>query len=108
MAPKPAKSLKPTAIEAISGVIASLWAAFIGFELADHDVSVLGIFSVVLALLATGLMIGSRVQDASRSELIKCHEPGCNTQIRVWHTSNAEVTRLRELAQDHCKHGAGT
>ncbi|MGW1364552.1 hypothetical protein ACWCQP_45005 [Streptomyces chartreusis] len=108
MASQLTRSLKPTAIEAVSGVIASLWAAFIGFELADHDVSVLGIFSVVLALLATGLMIGSRVQDASRSELIKCLEPGCNTQIRVWHTSNADVTRLRELAQDHSKHGPAT
>lgn len=97
---------KPTAAEAATGALAVLWAAFIGVDLADHDVSAFVIVSVILALLSTGLTLGTRFRQAMRTQLFTCPEPGCSVEIRATNQPDECIARLRELATDHAGHPA--
>ncbi|MGA5363952.1 hypothetical protein [Streptomyces purpurascens] len=95
---------KPTTVEAATGLVAALWAVYIGHDLSEHDVSALVTISVVLVLLHTGLTLGSRFQQATHTQLFTCPEPGCSVEIRSTNHPSERVARLRDLATDHTNH----
>ncbi|MFJ4200139.1 hypothetical protein ACIP2Y_10980 [Streptomyces sviceus] len=93
-----------TVREAVPIVAAAGVAAYIGYDLADHNVGVSVIVSVVLALLSTGMSLGIQFQKAAATQLFTCPEPGCSVQIRATNQPDDRLARLRELATDHTHH----
>jgi hypothetical protein len=95
---------KPTAAQAVILACTAGIAVRLGHQLATHNVSVMATVSAVLAVMSTGLFIGSRIADFGRTATYGCPVKGCGASITARDTSAAEHERLRAMAADHSKH----
>lgn len=95
---------KPTAREVIPFTVAAVCAGLIANDLADHNVGVGVIVSVVLSLLSMGVTLATRFQQATHTVLFTCPESGCPVEIRATNQPDQSIPRLRELATDHSQH----
>lgn len=100
--PRSKATLTEIAILATSAVVAGTLAR----ELADHDVSVAAIISVILAVLACGLYVGTQIGQGLRVTVYTCTAKGCPVTIRAKDVDSDELTRLKAYATDHTQHGS--
>lgn len=96
---------KPTGLATVTAIAAVGAATGLAQQLATHHVGIAAIMSTVLSLLAVGLMLAIRFNEASRTVLYTCTVEGCDASVRAKDTRPAELARLRALASDHSKHG---
>lgn len=96
---------KPTALQAVIYASTIGVAARLAHQLATHNVSVYATTATVLAVLATGLFIESRLSNAGRTIHMPCPAKDCGVAITARDTSRSELDRLSAYAADHSKHG---
>ena len=97
---------KPTVLQAVIYASTIGVAARLAHQLATHNVSAYAITATVLAVLATGMFMESRLSNAGRTSHFTCPDKDCLVAITARSTSPAELNRLSAYAADHSKHGS--
>ncbi|WP_448333462.1 hypothetical protein [Streptomyces sp. DSM 41534] len=99
---------KTTISQAVITATTIVIAARLGYELADHNVSISAIVATIAFTLTGGLAFASDIAKSVRTTLYTCPAKGCTVSIRAGGTTEDELNRLRTLATDHSKHGPTT
>jgi hypothetical protein len=98
---------KPSSVDVIGGIVTAVVVGTVAANLADHEVSVLLLMSVVLSMLSAGLTLTDKVAKAATTEVYRCSVQGCSVEIRATRNDAPErLTVLREMATDHARHGS--
>ncbi|MFJ1993101.1 hypothetical protein [Streptomyces asiaticus] len=99
---------KTTIAQAVIAAVTLVIAARLGYELADHNVSISAIVATIAFTLTGGLAFASDITKGVRTTLYTCPAKGCTVFIRAAGTTENELNRLRALATDHSKHDPTT
>ena len=98
---------KPNPADVIGGIVTAVTTGAVSSNLADHNVSVLVLVSVVLSMLSSGLTLTDKVAKAAAMEVVRCSTEGCPFEFKVRRNRPPErVAALRELVADHGLHGS--
>jgi hypothetical protein len=98
---------KPHPVDVFGGIVTAVVTGSVAANLADHDVSVLILLSVVLSMLSSGLTLTDRVAKATTTEVYRCSTGGCSVEIRATRNHSPErLAVLRDMATDHARHGS--
>jgi hypothetical protein len=97
---------KPSPIDVTGVVVIGVITGTTVANLASHDVGVITLVTVALAMLSSGGYLLAAIAQGIATEVYRCSAQGCTVEIRATRNHAPErLAVLREMATDHSRHG---